>query len=168
MSLGKQLVERLRKGDLDDSLESITVREGELRATLVLFDKDRYSVTMHSLHVLRGIAPTDAAQSRSERLDTLARATIAQLSFLEEPLTIVERDAASGLSQLRSTQPQRDEHELHYWEVELLDGEHPSATLTRYHWAPGMVEREAMPYPVAFAHAGRLADALANALNTME
>ncbi|NJM07118.1 hypothetical protein HC891_14475, partial [Candidatus Gracilibacteria bacterium] len=96
------------------------------------------------------------------------QATIAQLAFLEEPLAIVECDAASALSQLRSAPPQRDGAELNYWEVELGDGEHPSATLTRYRWSSDLIEREVMPYPVAFAHAGRLADALANALGALE
>ncbi|NJM09217.1 hypothetical protein HC891_27965, partial [Candidatus Gracilibacteria bacterium] len=64
MSLGKQLIERLRKGDLDDSLESISVSDGMLRAALVLFDKDRYSVTMHSLHVMRGAIAPAAPQNR--------------------------------------------------------------------------------------------------------
>lgn len=40
----------------------------------------------------------------------------------------------------------------------------PAPTLARYQWAPGLPEREPLPYPAAFSQIGRLADSLAAAL----
>ena len=43
-------------------------------------------------------------------------------------------------------------------------GDEPGARAVRYHWAPGMPEREVIAYPATFALVARMADSLAEAL----
>ena len=105
-------------------------------------------------------SPDDARTFLSAAAATVAR----RLSFLEEPLAVWELDGSEGIAQLRSSPPQREGDALSYWEVTLW-AEPPRAQVARYHWQPGMAEREVVAYPATFALLGRVADALAAALN---
>jgi hypothetical protein len=58
----------------------------------------------------------------------------------------------------------REGEEVSYWEVTLWAGDEPGARAVRYHWAPGMAEREVVAYPATFALVARMADSLAEAL----
>lgn len=159
MSIGKQLIERLRELGPADT-QPLSVADAGLSAELAFFDRDRYSATLRDLTVgTGGAAPADARGY----LSAAAAATARRLSFLEEPLAVWELDGGEGMAQLRSSPPQRDAGEVSYWEVTLWAAE-PRAQVARYRWAPGMAEREALAYPATFALLGRMADALADAL----
>ena len=166
MSIGKLLVERLRQlagGDRSALADEHTLRvSGQpVDATLEFFDHDRYSVTLRQLAVgSDGPAPADARAYLSTTAAEVAR----RLGFLEEPLAVWELDGGERVAQLRSSPPLREGEEVSYWEVTLSAGERPNAQAIRYRWAPGMVERETLAYPATFALVGRIADALADAL----
>jgi len=168
MSIGKQITEQLRR--LADGDRAVLVAGDEKRlivpgepihAALAFFDHDRYSVTLRELTVgAGGAAPSDGRAYLSSRAADIAR----RLSFLEEPLAVWELDGGERVAQLRSSPPLREGEELSYWEVTLSAGAEPAARAIRYHWAPGMAEREVIAYPATFALVARMADALAAAL----
>jgi hypothetical protein len=165
MSIGKQLIEQLRQpasGEgamLADGAPLVVAGPTE-HAQVVFSDRDRYSVALRELVVgTNGGAPADTRAYLSAAAAAVARG----LSFLEEPLAVWELDGGEGMAQLRSSPPLREGDEVSYWEVTLTAGQ-PSARAARYHWAPGMVERENVAYPATFALLGRMADALAEAL----
>lgn len=144
----------------DDCL-MIATPQGDLRASLEFFDHDRYSVTMRALEV-RGAAPI--GDDVRAFLSARAAAIVRRLSYLEEPLAVWELDSAEKCVHLRSSPPLREAETVSYWEVTLAVGEQCGARLMRYRWAPGMIEREPVAYPITFALVGRLADSLAAAL----
>jgi hypothetical protein len=168
MSIGKQITEQLRRladGDqavLEHGAENtLLVRDASLRAKLEFSDHDRYSLTLRELTVSAGGAvPSDARAYLSATAAEVAR----RLSFLEEPLAVWELDGGERVAQLRSSPPLREGEEVSYWEVTLWAGADTGARAIRYHWAPGMAEREVVAYPATFALIARMADGLAEAL----
>lgn len=187
MTLSRLIIAELRRlgGDsaaaaalaqTDDGARTISFGgvDGQPGARIEFFDQDRYSITMRSLSVGAGSLPPidpradDAGAQRDARLSSLANAIIARLGYLEEPLAIVERDAAEGSAQIRSLPPLIEEGCLSYWEVVLAMGAQPAATITRYSWSPEQPEREPIPYPATFALIGRLADSLVAALESLD
>jgi hypothetical protein len=168
MSIGKQITERLRRlADGDQAVlqagdeQRLIVPGAPVHASLAFFDHDRYSVTLRELTVgTGGAAPSDARGYLSASAAEVAR----RLSFLEEPLAVWELDGGERVAQLRSSPPLREGEEVSYWEVTLWAGAEPGARAIRYHWAPGMTEREVIAYPATFALIARMADGLADAL----
>src|SRR5215212_4589496 len=167
MSIGKQITERLRRladGDrtvLEAGTENTLVLDQPLRAKLEFSDHDRYSLTLRELTVgAGGAAPNDARAYLSATAPEVAR----RLSFLEEPLAVWELDGGERTAQLRSSPPLREGDAVTYWEVTLWAGDQPGARAARYHWSPGMAEREVQIYPATFALIARVADGPADAL----
>ena len=165
MGIGKQVIEQLRllaSGEVvaPASGEPLIVAGQPDNAQLLFSDYDRYSLALRELVVGKDIgAPADTRTYLSDAAAAIARG----LSFLEEPLAVWELDAGERTVQLRSSPPLREGQEVSYWEVTLSAAE-PTARAARYHWAPGMAERELIEYPATFALLGRMADALADAL----
>lgn len=181
MTLGKQMTERLRQlttggaeaaqlelVEADHKRLAVADTAGRSHATLDLFDYDRYSITLRELTVaLDGPADPAAAPAADAvraALSDQAAAIIRHLSYLEEPLAVWELECSERIAQLRSSPPQREESEVCYWEVTLLMGNRPQATLARYRWAPSLSERELVAYPATFALVARIADSLSAAL----
>jgi hypothetical protein len=140
------------------------VVDGGPSARVAFYDADRYSVSLRMLTVAgRELPPLGEEPGAADaRLAALARGVIAQLTYLEEPLAVVERDAADA--QIRSNPPLHEDQLLSYWEVALTSGARPSASIARYRWEPGLPEREPLPYPATFALISRIADSLVAAL----
>lgn len=172
--LGKQMVDTLKRlasegphavsalSWTDDGVRVIAVPSDAADARIDLADLDRFSATLRELAATRHAAPV--VDDVRAWLSDHAAATIRALSFLEEPLAVWELEESEGIAQLRSSPPHREESDVTYWEVVLSCAERPSATLARYRWTPGMVERERVEYPATFALIGRMADALERAL----
>jgi len=168
MSIGKQVTEQLRRladGDRtvlkSDTENTLLVLDAPLRAQLEFADHDRYSVALRELTVgASDAAPLDARAYLSATAAEVAR----RLSFLEEPLAVWELDGGERTAQLRSSPPLREGEAVVYWEVTLWAGDQPGARAARYHWSPGMAEREMLIYPATFALIARVADGLADAL----
>ncbi len=175
-TLGKQVMARLRQWAHNgsdaviiqaiDSYQLLTVQSGQSRACLDFFDIDRYSATLRILSVYTSAnAAIDNTMMRSA-LNAYAAEMARQLSYLEEPLQTLEIDADECWVQLRSSPPYREGQELFYWEVFVRLDDQAMATLARYHWAPGMIERELVPYPATFALLARITDSIHAALST--
>src|SRR5262245_15898581 len=171
MSLGKQMIEQLRLlGSAESILATLpvsnerakllTALDGSAQATIELVDHDRFSVTLRALDVGGAPFEGDTRTYLSARAAEIAR----RLSYLEEPLAVWELDGGERVAQLRSSPPQHEGDEIFYWEVTLAAEAQPAARLARYHWAPGMAEREIVAYPATFALVGRMIDSLAAAL----
>ncbi|GAB4204163.1 MAG: hypothetical protein OHK0022_29040 [Roseiflexaceae bacterium] len=170
MSLGKLLADQLRQFGADPlPLDPDSGADHHVRASahetagaqVAFFDGDRYSISLRALSVGRLTAP---AHDTRARLNTAADAIVRRLGFLEEPLAVWEVEHSELLAQLRSAPPLREGEELFYWEVELSAEDTLRATIGRFRWSPGMVEREGVPYPATFAMVARITDALEAAL----
>lgn len=166
MSLGKMLVEQLKARAAESTRAehatiTVAAEVGSTHANVVVADFDRYSAALQTLTIG---APAEVGEDARAFLSAKAAGIVQQLSYLEEPLAVWELDVAERTTQLRSSPPQREGEEVSYWEVVLHASELPAASLARYRWAPGMVEREQVVYPATFALIGRLADSMALAL----
>lgn len=172
--LGKQTVDTLKRlasegpqavralSWTDDGAKVIVAPANAADARIDLADLDRFSATLRELTVTchAALAVDDVRAWLSDH----AAAAIRALSFLEEPLAVWELEESEGIAQLRSSPPHRDESGVTYWEVVLRCADQPAAAIARYHWAPGMPERERVAYPATFALIGRMAAALESAL----
>jgi hypothetical protein len=139
----------------------------EPSAAITLEAYDRYSVALRHLEVTFNNLP--AAENDNEAyLRQCAERVASRLTYLEEPLALLEIDAAEKLAQLRSDPPYHDGQRLTYWEVLIWANPHPRARLTRYRWQAGNQDREALVYPATFASLGRIAQDLALSLITEE
>lgn len=143
--------------------------EGEgMAVSLGLEDYDRYSVTLRHLEVVDNSSRVIDDQVKEEYLRQVAAEVCRRLSYLEEPLALIELEPAGGVAQLRSDPPQHSLEEAIYWEVRVQVAPHPTARLTRYRWTATNYERRPLPHPVTFATAGRISEDLTRSLTHME
>jgi hypothetical protein len=130
---------------------------------LTLADFDRYSVTVRNLKV----SYNNLAKNGSKVKDYLrqrAKQITRRVTYLEEPLELLELDAGAGVAQLRSNAPSQDNETVIYWEALIQIEPHPTVSLARYRWTPDRREREVLVYPATFATLGRIAQDLADSL----
>lgn len=175
MSPGKKLMEQLRLLARDgaettrlqrlahNGTMQLVLHDAEYVVRLELGDYDRYSVTLYTLEVGQQHA---SIVPETGSLSAYAAQIVQHLSYLEEPLAVCELDESAQVAQVRSFPPQRQDAAVFYWEVMLRANPDRGATITRYHWAPGMVEREVVAYPATFALVARITDSLHAALST--
>jgi hypothetical protein len=127
-----------------------------------LSNPDRHSA---ELHMLQRVAVQPSVEDASAVLHAQADELIHRLGYLEEPLGVWEFEERDCTAQMRSLPPQRDGEEVFYWEVLLqvatiASGLETTTRISRYHWQPGMMERETMAYPATFSLLGRLCESL--------
>ncbi len=174
MSLSKRIVAQLEqlttKGLLEVEaallpaggyLVGVVAEGGEPTVAITLEACDRFSVMLRCLEVAYDNLTT---QLQPADLSQQAGRLAQRLSYLEEPLALLELDPADKAAQLRSNPPHQEGETLVYWELLLWAEPHPRARLTRYRWTPGQAEREMVVYPATFATVGRLAQDLAAGL----
>lgn len=171
MSLSKRIVTQLEqlatKGFLEVEaallpsggyLVGVVAEGGEPTVAITLEAYDRFSVMLRSLEVAYdNLMPQTQPHHLSEQANRIAQ----RLTYLEEPLALLELDSETKLAQLRSAPPHQEGETLTYWELLLWTEPHPRAKLTRYRWTPGQAERELVVYPATFAMVGRIAQDLA-------
>jgi hypothetical protein len=178
MNLGKRVVDQLEqlvaKGPRQ--VDAVILNSGqpgyilgvpaegqEASVAITLEAYDRFSVTLRQLEVNFG--PSSLSHSADEaHLRHSAERAICRLTYLEEPLALLELDASEKLAQLRSQPPHQDDEKLAYWELFLWASPQPRARLTRYHWQSGTPNRAQVVYPATFATLGRIAQDLALSL----
>ncbi len=133
-------------------------------ASLRLTDFDRYSVVLQHLEVAdRSLI----INSNIENYLHQCAAEISQrLTYLEEPLVLLELDTIEGMAQLRSFPPRQTTEETIYWELTLWTVPYPHAKLTRYRWCANSYERHPIFHPVTSATLARIADDLVGCLVT--
>ena len=131
--------------------------------SLNLADYDRYSVALRHLETFNQAVAVDNGQAEAY-LNRVAAEISQRLTYLEEPLVLVELNIIDNIAQLRSSPPQQTPNETTYWEVMLYASPYPHARLTRCRWSAGSRERVAIAYPATFATLGRLAEDLVESL----
>lgn len=173
MNLSKLVVERLEQlaaagpkqveaGVLNSAQQQaevldISAEEQGLRVTLTLQDYDRYSAELSHLEV---ITATHNGRKALVDLHHCAELITRRLTYLEEPLAVVEFDANQSLAQLRSQPPNQDGEAVTYWEAMLWAEPNLRVKLSRYRWTPDLDQRELLTYPATFATLGRIANDL--------
>ncbi len=176
MNISKQVSERLEtlgtKGPnqidavvLDSAQQpgyivGVPIEEYNLGISLTLQGYDRYSVTLRQLEVSHNVA-APAGQEIDDKLRQWIEQISQRLSYLEEPLTLLELDKEAKVAQLRSVSPHQDGEELTYWEAMIHAAPQPRVSLTRYYWSPDRSEREVAVYPVTFGTVSRIAQDVA-------
>ena len=131
--------------------------------SISLVDYDRYSVALRHLAVHDNGLVIDDSDTKNYLHQATAEIT-QRLSYLEEPLALLELNTIDGIAQLRSNPPENGPNDLTYWEVSISVSPHPQAKLARYQWIAGNRERMPVTYPATFATLGRLAKDLAASL----
>ena len=135
----------------------------EPSAALTMEGYDRYSVTLRQLEVTCDHLPRSESKDEAY-LRRCVEQVVRRLTYLEEPLALLELDPATKLAQLRSQPPYQDGQKLTYWEVLIWATPYPRAKLTRYGWQADGQGREQIVYPATFATLGRIAQDLALSL----
>ena len=134
----------------------------EPEASLNVQDYDRYSVILRHLEVAG--SETVANDRTKDYLQRCAAEISGRVTYLEEPLALLELDAQAGIAQLRSSPPERRSGESVYWELTVWAAPHPRARLTRYRWTADSDERHSVPHPLTFVTLARIAEDLAASL----
>lgn len=137
----------------------VPAADQEPGTTITLETYDRYSVTLRQLEVSYGPSSPDEGYDEAYLRRSAERAA-SRLTYLEEPLLLLEFDPAEKLAQLRSNPPHQENEALTYWELFMWAEPQLRVRLARYRWQPGQ-GREQITYPATFATLGRLAQDLA-------
>jgi hypothetical protein len=147
---------------LDNMVEIPAAGEG-VGASVSIVDFDRYSVAFNQLDVYVSDQQV-AAEERDDYLRRVAAEICQRLTYLEEPLELLEFNRVDAVAQLRSNPPDRYPTETIYWEVAVRTLPSPRAQLTRYRWNAGNGQRVPVAYPATFATVGRLIEDLAQSV----
>lgn len=102
-----------------------------------------------------GLSTAKLANSSLDELKAISDGLIGRLTYLLEPIGIVEADADRCSVQLRSNPPKKGEDETSYYELMVRRG--GDITLSRYGKKPGQL-RQIIPAHVTREVLGRLAD----------
>lgn len=134
-------------------------------ASIRIENYDRYSALLRYLEVYDNSLTIDSQQTQVY-LEQCAAEIIRRVTFLEEPLELLEVEPVEGVAQLRSGAPlvEQSEERVVYWELWLRTAPHPRLKLARYEWRHGKRDRENLLYPMTFATLGRAAKELAASL----
>jgi hypothetical protein len=127
--------------------------------SLTFQDSDRYSINLRRLEV------KGPDTGKKLTLADCATHIATRLSYLEEPLALVELDGTQDVALLRSNPPQQNGDSITYWEAALHASPRPHVSLTRYRWTPQQQKRSVLHQPLTFNTAGRIATDLAESLS---
>jgi hypothetical protein len=157
---GPQQIEAVILPNQGSYIVGVPGEDNEPSTAITLEAYDRYSVTMRSLEVTASHLPAKSTTELRRCADEVAR----RLSYLEEPLILLELDQEDNQAQLRSQSPHQEGEGCTYWEAMLWASPHPRLRLARYRWSPDQTEREIIAYPTTFAMMGRIVQDLASSL----
>ncbi|MCB0153729.1 MAG: hypothetical protein KDF65_02955 [Anaerolineae bacterium] len=141
----------------------VGVNNGDDRASvsITVRDFDRYSLNLRRLEVTQpGAATLDLAGYAGQ--------IAGRLTYLEEPLALIEIDAVEDAAILRSEPPHQTGDEIAYWEAVVHTLPEPHVRLARYRWSPHQPQREVGHQPLTFGTVGRLAADIALSLTIPE
>jgi hypothetical protein len=102
-----------------------------------------------------GLSTSKLAGATLDKLKTISQTLTEKLTYLLEPIGLVEADADRCSIQLRSNPPQKGEDETSYYELMVRRG--GDITLSRYSKKSGQL-RQIVPAHVTREVLGRLAD----------
>jgi len=151
MTLIKKLQQAIDAlGTFHDAPRTVDVSEGARRMTCELRGLDRLAC---QLRVLRLQTPELAAASR-DRLQAISESLSSRLTYLLEPVSLIEIDSEGCTVQLRSNPPrQEDNGRACYYELLVRRG--GEINLCRYRAGDG--DREIVPAKLTREVLGRLA-----------
>jgi len=137
---------------------SVTVEEAQSRLTLHLTGLDTVGVAFSNLE----FATTSRPDWSSEALKSWGDRLASRITYLMEPLKVVETDAQGGEVQIRSQRPTpRDEHRS-YYELRLF--RQGTLRMQRYVFDQETRERRQTPCQLTREVLERLADDIAASL----
>jgi hypothetical protein len=108
-----------------------------------------------------GLSTGKLADASLDELKTISQTLTEKLTYLLEPIGVVEADADRCSIQLRSNPPQKGEDSTSYYELMVRRG--GDITLSRYSKKPGQL-RQIVPAHLTREVLGRLADDFLEAL----
>jgi hypothetical protein len=108
-----------------------------------------------------GLSTAKLASASLDELKTISQALTEKLTYLLEPIGLVEADADRCAVQLRSNPPKKDEDATSYYELMVRRG--GDITLSRYSKKSGQL-RQVIPAHVTREVLARLADDFVEAL----
>jgi hypothetical protein len=113
-----QLFEHALSGIGTGGATTLEIDAGHRRMRCDVTERNSLAVSFsHLCLTTRELANADAA-----RLERLGKALAARLTYLMEPISPVEHDAAACVVQLRSNPPQRDDDGRSYFELLVRRG----------------------------------------------
>ncbi len=128
MNLVDQLVQSLAQPHSPGSV--LEVRAGGERLWLGVEQSEPLAVSFTQL----GYESPKLASAKVEQLRSIANDLVQRVTYLLEPLTLVEIDHDSAVVQLRSATPERDAESRAYYEILV---KRSGVTLERYRKEPG-------------------------------
>jgi hypothetical protein len=128
MNLVDQFVQSLAQPHLSGSV--LEVRAGGERLWLGIEQTEPLAVSFTQL----GFESSKLLSAKVERLRSIANDLVQGVTYLLEPLTLVEIDHDSAVVQLRSATPERDGEGRTYYEILV---KRSGVTLERYRKEPG-------------------------------
>ena len=135
---------------------TVAVRTPSGTATVVVDDADRLGVQASSVGLQQaGGSPSDVSRQAQE--------AVRRLTYLQEPLAVIETDAHRGRSILRSSTPRKTDGGPEYNEAVLDGGE--SITIKRFRAEPGARRRQ-VPSNLSRDTLRRIVDDLGDILQT--
>jgi hypothetical protein len=155
-SIAKDVADRLRQ-HIDRGEGVVTVNGGDVTVSVDVEHSERYAVGVRGMHVTPQ-QPNNDIRGTADRI-------VEQVQSLDEPLRVVECDAANGRAIVRSAEPEADEQGVRYWEADV---QRDGTSLRRYQKNHDAPEREAIVEPMKHTTAGRVADQLADAVRSAQ
>jgi hypothetical protein len=150
MSLGNALIEQVIQMTGAEAPLSVTVSLAERTATATLLQWSPLAVSVQEIRVSGGASHAE--------LNANAMRLAARLSYLAEPIRVLEVDAIAGEAQLRSSPPKKIDSGIEYFEIRFSkDGD---IALRRYRQT-GDESRCEIPAPMTLETLGRVVDDLA-------
>lgn len=166
MRLGKRLIEQLQmlevNGDLPISPDAplqVVARLDNLSVSADVLDSSRIGCVLHSLSMCNERPGELNGAAVINRAEAIAR----QVTYLIEPLKLLERDRAGQRALLRSAPPRETADAVEYYEAWLnrVGSGAMSFSLNRYHHGNDDVSRRAIPIVLTNEVLERLVDDLA-------
>jgi hypothetical protein len=111
---------------------TLEIEEDGIQGTLEVADLDRLSCVLHRLEIKKSEEGLESL-TRANRLKDQGEQITQKVTYLLEPLSIIEWDKYTPIVQIRSFPPQVREDFIEFYELLLRGEEHQtSLTLVRY------------------------------------
>jgi hypothetical protein len=114
---------------------TLTVNDPPRTLTCDISERNPLAVSFNELR----LATSELASADAARLERISKSLAAKLTYLMEPISPIETDAAECVVQLRSNPPQRGDDGRSYYELLVRRG--GEITLSRYHKENGGTRR---------------------------
>ncbi|MFQ5854799.1 MAG: hypothetical protein ACE5LU_04030 [Anaerolineae bacterium] len=168
MSVGFKILERMRyfidvEGNTPTQEQPFTValREGHIGVEAEVIAYDSLGVALHGLTVW--------GDGREASLEALAQTISRRVTYLWEPLALIERDLEREQVQMRSAPPLIEDKTVEYYEAMLTRQEgSPRIHMARYRQQNGQTRRVRVPITLTHQVFRRLVDDLVTILRALE